>query len=205
MKCEKFWDEVTDFLPDCSINRETISPDLKTHLETCPRCRREFELVCKGLGALNREIHSEESASFWHGMREEVRNQVKIPRRRFPALSGFFSPWSLGWAAAVLVLFLLVFRGIFLNGPSLTRQDLVCMFENDPIVSLYNQAQPDTRDPDRDEPDPYIYSGLSDAWTSVMAETLDEQAEAGQSHKKRRNSHENNVSDRINELSHPIV
>ena len=196
MKCEKFWDEVTDFLPDCSESREITPPHLKSHLETCPGCRRQFELLCAGLGALKKEIHAEECASFWHEMRKTVRSQVRIPRRRFSALFRFFSPWSLGWAAAAVVLFLLVFRGFFIHGPSLTRQDLISMFGTDPYVSLYNEARPNSPDLEQDETDPYIYSGLSDTWTSLLAETSEEQPEIEQGVKKRKKSHENNVSGR---------
>ncbi len=196
MQCERFWDEVNDYLPDCFESREIAPMHLKVHLETCPKCRREFELFCTGLGALKKEIHAEEDAYFWHEMREEVRSRVPMPCRRFSFLSRFFSPWSLGWAAAAVVLFLLVFRGFSPHGPSLTRQDLVAMFGNDPFVSLYNETRPVDLDLEQDETDPYIYSGLSDTWTSLMAETCEEQAEVEQGREKRRKSHENSVSGR---------
>ena len=77
MKCDRFWDEITDLLPDYLENRKTIPEKLRSHMDLCPKCQKEFEIICKGFSELKEEIHMEEGASFWKGMGEEVKRQVE--------------------------------------------------------------------------------------------------------------------------------
>ncbi len=194
MKCEKFWDDASELIFGNTAKWDSIPDHLQSHLDICPKCRKEFMLISTGLDALNKEIHMEESGPFWHSMKQEIKKQVGIPRRRISFRLNFFSPRGLTWATAVLLVLMFVFRWSVFTGPSLTSQDLMVMFGNDPIVSLYDQSSPDIISPGQTDPDPYVYAGLIDAWTVLLAETYENHNHDGRSLKFKKDSHKRDIS-----------
>ncbi len=198
MKCERFWDEADEFIP---LGPNRLPEALRSHLDACPRCRKEFELLFKGMDALNRQIHRQESEAFWHTMKKEVREQVRVPSRRLWSGFEFFGPWGLAWSAAALVIFVFALKVFSPSAPSLTGRDLIALFGSDPMVCLYDEGLSDSLEQEQEEPDPYIYAGLADSWTALMVETASGQTENNGTGKYRRKDHEKDVSGNFHDCS----
>ena len=119
---------------------------------------------------------------------------VHRPHPFFSSFSRFFSHRSLGWVAAVMVLCLFVLKGFSPQAPRLTRQDLVSLFGSEPMESIYEDSGSNGSAIEQDEPDPYIYSGITDSWTSILSATFEDAADTEKCLWKRRKNNENSVS-----------
>ncbi|HDZ91639.1 MAG: hypothetical protein JRJ09_12430 [Deltaproteobacteria bacterium] len=161
MKCDEFWDRWAD-LPE---RKADMPGDMKEHLKACSTCSLELSLVQQGLEELRQEIEEEESARFWHGLRQGVRAGIMIPRRRFPLV---FSWQKIGWVAAGVVLLFLMFRGFPPHPAGIHEEDVLLLTGLDPMTVLYTGPESLLEDADDEFFGSDLFRGITDGWTSLL-------------------------------------
>ncbi len=139
------------------------------HLRECPACARKIAAFDLSLDLIRDEIEAEQSATFWHDLRAEVKKQLKpqpLWRRFFrqkPKLVWGLLPATL---AALLLLTLLPFNlvtsarpeNIFLLSGGIPGFEYEIEIEN----ILNTEENPDAES---------IYAAC-DSWTALLAETI---------------------------------
>ena len=175
MKCEEFWEKATAHLAEEALEAD-LSSDLKSHLEECKECQKEWELFRCGMEGLRTDAHEEEPELFWIEMKNNVRANLKPPKQRLSFLKGFFTwKWAFASASVVLSLVCLISIGLFYKqGPGLEAQDIVAMFDPVPM-SLDSVKEEIDRETEKESSkdtgyDPYILCGVSDGWSAVLDE-----------------------------------
>ena len=175
MKCEEFWEKATVHLAEEALEAD-LSSDLKSHLEECKECQKEWELFRCGMEGLRTDAHEEEPELFWVEMKNNVRANLKPPGGRSSFLKGIFNwKWAFTGASVVFFVVFLIGTGLFYRqGPGLETQDIVAMFEPVPValdgmeeetgIMAKGASQKDNGY------DPYILCGVSDGWSAVLDE-----------------------------------
>ena len=167
MNCREFWEEWADGFGV----QEELPEGMQDHLRQCSVCSREFSILEQGFRELKHEIEEEESAHFWHGLRQNVRANIKMPKRRFQWTLSFR---NLGWAAAAgIVLILFIFKSSVFRDPSILEEDLLLLAGVDPVISVYDASSPRSGDEDDDAYDSDFYRGITDSWTSLMGQAVE--------------------------------
>lgn len=164
MRCEDFWEKLPEYFP----TEEGLTKDLEKHLKECPSCREELALLEEGFKELKQEVEQEQGPHFWHKMQANVRSSVKIPKRR---VLWEFNWWRFGWAAAGIMVMLLVFNLFYGHKASLQEDELLLMAGVDPVVSVYEDSQVLITECEEDQHDPYLYMDLNEGLSSLLAET----------------------------------
>lgn len=161
MDCEEFWKKWAD---DFGIQKQ-LPEDMQDHLKRCSVCSRELSFLQQGFQELKHEIEEEESAQFWHGLRQNVRARIQIPKKRFP----WTLSWQkLGWAIAGVVLFSVIFKSFLIHHPYILEEDLLLMTGVDPITSVYVDPESGPGGEDEEMLDSDFYRGITENWTSLL-------------------------------------
>jgi len=165
MDCEEFWKKWTDGF---GVQKQ-LPEGIEGHLKQCSVCSRELSILQQGFQELKHEIE-EESAHFWHGLRENVRASIKIPKKRFQWI---FSWQKLGWATAGVVFFSVIFKSFLLHNPCILEEDLLLLTGVDPITSVYVYSELRPGDEDDEMLDSDFYRGITESWTSLIGKALE--------------------------------
>ena len=166
MDCDEFWERWADIPGD----QKALAPAMEEHLKACSRCSRELSVFQQGLDGLRREINEEQSARFWHGLRQEVRAGIKIPKRRF---QWDFSWQKLGWVAAGVFLLAVIFKGTLVQDPSLQEEDIILLTGVDPIAAVYVEPELSVEYEDDEMTDSDFYRGITDVWTALLDQAVE--------------------------------
>lgn len=166
MGCEEFWKKWADGF---GVQKQ-MPEDMQDHLKRCSVCSRELSILQQGFQELKHEIEEEESAQFWHGLRQNVRTGIQIPKKRF---QWTFSWQKLGLATAGVVLFSVIFKSFLLHNPCILEEDLLLLTGVDPITSIYVDSELRPGDEDDEMLDSDFYRGITESWTSLLEEAVE--------------------------------
>jgi len=166
MDCEEFWEKWADGFGV----QKPLPEGMQNHLKQCSPCSRELSILQQGFHELKYEIEEEKSAQFWHGLRENVRASIQIPKKRF---QWTLSWQKLGWATAGVVLFSVIFKSFLFHNPCILEEDLLLLTGVDPITSVYLDSELRPGDEDEEMLNPDFYRGITESWTSLLGEALE--------------------------------
>ena len=166
MDCEEFWEKWADGFGV----QKRLPEEMQDHLKQCSLCSREHTALQQGFLALRHEIEEEESAHFWHGLRQNVRASIQIPKKRF---QWTLSWQKIGWATAGVVLFLFFFKSSLIHNPCILEEDLLLLTGVDPITSVYVDSELRQGDEDEEMLDSHFYRGITESWTSLLDQAVE--------------------------------
>ena len=166
MNCHEFWEKWADGFGV----QQRLPEDMQDHLKQCSVCSQELSILQQVFQELKHEIEEEESAHFWHGLRENVRVNIQIPKKRF---HWSFSWQNLGLAAAGVILFLFIFKGFVFHNPCIWEEDLLLLTGVDPITSVYIEPELTPENEDYERSDSDFYRGITESWTSLLGDALE--------------------------------
>lgn len=168
MNCHEFWEKWAD---NFGVQKQ-LPEDMQDHLKQCRKCSRELSILQQGFLEFKHEIEQEESAHFWHGLRQNVHASIQIPKKRFQwAIS-----WqNFGWAAAGVVLVLFIFKSFVFQNPCIWEEDLLLLTGVDPITSMYIEPELTPENEDYERRDSDFYRGITESWTSLLGDALENQ------------------------------
>ena len=167
MNCHEFWEKWADGF---GVQKQ-LPEGMQHHLKQCSVCSHELSILQQGFQELKHEIEEEESAQFWHGLRQNVRASIQIPKKK--RFHWALSWQKLGWATAVVVLFSVIFKSFLLHNPCILEEDLLLLTGVDPITSVYVDSGLRPGDEDDEMLDSDFYRGITDSWTSLLSEAVE--------------------------------
>jgi len=166
MKCEDFWKKYPDY-----IKKEKMDVEMKEHLKNCNRCSEELYLLNFVFEELKQQMQQQQD--FWIQLRENIKKEVKIPRKNF---QWSFLNWNIGMITISILVILMIFKGIILDynyyynlsNLNLFYEEINTVNFEDILLSV---------DEDEEEFDDYYEN---EDWNSFFIEIFDIQEKGGE-------------------------
>ncbi len=165
MNCKEFWEKWT------SGENVEFNPELKTHITSCHNCNKELSFLIKGVFELKKEIFDEEPASFWHGMKDEIHKNVKIPKKR-KRVSVWL--WKKLWLIAPIFIVLLFFLFFTTRSQLMFNSEDIYLLAGgipDSAASININQEFEEESIENEKIDGDLFIGISDPMAALLNET----------------------------------